>query len=125
MLYSFHALLGTGPATYRTESERSTFLSDIDGLKAYGPLNPDCSESTFTGMLNAFNQGPAFGSSMFVFTDASAKDADSLNKVELKGNAAKNDVTITFFTHLGGCSNKGIKDYEEIAKDTGGKGKFL
>ena len=74
-------------------------------------------------MLNAFNQGPAFGSSMFVFTDASAKD--SLNKAELKATAAMNYATITFFTDLGGCSNKGIKDYEEIAKDTGGKGKFL
>ena len=79
----------------------------------------------FYGMLNAFNQGPAFGSSMFVFTDASAKDADSLNKAELKAKAAMIYATITFFTHLGGCSNKGIKDYKEIAKDTGGKGKFL
>ena len=100
-------------------------MSDIDRLKAYGPPNPDCSESTFTGMLNAFCESPAFGSSMFVFTDASAKDANSLNKAKLKGLADVNDATVTFFTHLGGCSSEGIKDYEDTAKQTGGKRKFL
>ena len=64
-------LLGTGPVIYRSESQRSTFLSDIDGLPAIG--GGDCPELAFTGMINAFDEGPKYGSPMFVFTDASAK----------------------------------------------------
>ena len=114
-------LLGTGPVTYRQESERSKFVSDIEGLTATG--GGDCPELAFTGMLKAFDEGPKYGSPMFVFTDASAKDGNSSNMVELKGAASMNGVTITFFTNLHGCSSGGIKDYEEIAFDTNGKRK--
>lgn len=72
-------------------------------------------------MLDALKEGPEYGSPMFVFTDASAKDANSSNKEELKAMARASDVTITFFTRLGGCSTDGITDYEEIARDTGGR----
>ena len=95
-------------------------MSDIDSLRAFGPLNPDCPELAFTGMLNALKGGPAYVSPMFVFTDASAKDADSLNKEELKAMANAAKVTITFFTDLEGCTS-GMKDYEEIARETGGR----
>ena len=71
-------------------------------------------------MLNALTEGPQYGSPMFVFTDASAKDADS-DKEELKAMARASDTPITFFTYAGSCSSRGIKDYEEIARDTGGK----
>ena len=112
-------LLGTGPVIYRNESERSKFVSDIEGLTVTG--GGDCPELAFTGMLKAFDEGPRYGSPMFVFTDASAKDGNSSNMDELKGAAARKDVTITFFTDLHGCSSDGIKDYEEIAFDTNGK----
>ena len=112
--------LGTGPVTYRNDSERSLFVSDIDALRASG--GGDCPELAFTGMLNALEEGPEYGSPMFVFTDASAKDANSLNKAALKASADLSDITITFFTNLNGCSaTDGIKDFEEIARHTEGK----
>ena len=112
-------LLGTGPVIYRSESQRSTFLSDIDGLPAIG--GGDCPELAFTGMINAFDEGPKYGSPMFVFTDASAKDATPSNIADLQGAAHSNGVTITFFANLRGCSSSGIKDYRNIARDTNGK----
>ena len=81
----------------------------------------NCPELAFTGMLKAFDEEIEYGSRMFVFTDASAKDADPLKKAALKSIAGDSDVTTTFFTHLGGCSSRGIKDYDEIATYTGGK----
>ena len=112
--------LGTGPVTYRSHSKRSLFVSDIDALRASG--GGDCPELAFTGMLNALEEGPEYGSPMFVFTDASAKDANSLNKAALKASADLSDITITFFTNLNGCSaTDGIKDFEEIARHTEGK----
>ena len=97
-------------------------MSDIDRLIAYGPLNPDCPELAFTGMINAINGGIKSGSPMFVFTDASAKDGDSLNKAVLKGMAETMDVTITFFTGHDNCGpSYVVKDYDETAKETGGK----
>ena len=118
-LCHFFVLLDTGPVLYRSSTERERFASDIDGLTASG--GGDCPELAFTGMLKAFDEGIEYGSPMFVFTDASGKDVDSLNKAALKSIAGDSDVTITFFTHLGGCSSRGIKDYDEIATCTGGK----
>ena len=92
-------------------------MSDIDRLRAHG--GGDCPELAFTGMLNALD-GARYGSPLFVFTDAPAKDADSLNKESLKSLADLTDITITFFTHHDGCATGGIKHYEEIAKHTGG-----
>ena len=94
-------------------------MSDIDSLTASG--GGDCQEMAFAGMMNAFDESPKYDSSMFVFTDASAKDADPLNKMALKSMARIEYVTITFFTHSAGCSFRGIKDYGEISTHTGGK----
>lgn len=94
-------------------------MLDTDGLQVFG--GGDCQELAFTGMLDALKEGPDYGSPMFVFTDASAKDADLSNKEEVKAMAKATDATITFFTHPDGCSPEGIKDYEEIARDTGGR----
>ena len=118
-LCHFFVLLDTGPVLYRSSTERERFASDIDGLTASG--GGDCPELAFTGMLKAFDEGIEYESPMFVFTDASGKDVDSLNKAALKSIAGDPNVTITFFTHLGGCSSRGIKDYDEIATCTGGK----
>ena len=93
-------------------------MSDIDGLQVFG--GGDCQELAFTGMLDALKEGPEYGSPMFVFTGASPKDADSSNKEKLKAMARATDATITFFRNPDGCSPDGIKDYEEIARDSGG-----
>ena len=67
-------------------------------------------------------EGPVPGSPMFVFTDASAKDANSLNIADLKGMTKTMEVTITFFTGVDYCGpSPVVKDYDEIARDTGGK----
>ena len=72
-------------------------------------------------MLKAFAEGYRYGSPMFVFTDASAKDGNSSNMAELKGAAARKDATMTFFTDLNGCSSDGIKGHEKIVFDANGK----
>ena len=100
-------------------------MSDIEGLTAVG--GGDCPELAFKGMLNAFDEGPKYGSPMFVFTDASAKDGTPSNIADLQGAALFGDVTITFFTNLLGCWSRaegtwsGIEDYRNIARDTNGK----
>ena len=94
-------------------------MSDINGLTATG--GGDCPELAFTGMLNAFDEGPKYGSPMFVFTDASAKDGTPSKIADLQGAALFGGVTITFFTNLHGCPRYGIEDYTNIACDTNGK----
>ena len=118
-MFYIRVLLATGPATSRNENERSKFVPDIEGLTATG--GGDCPELGFTGMLKAFAEEHRYGSPMFVFTNASAKDGNSSNMAEWKGAAARKDVTITFFTDFNGCSSDGIKDYEDIAFDANGK----
>lgn len=109
----------TGPVTYQSEANRTRFVLDIDRLVASG--GGDCPELAITGMLNAIDRGPKYGSPLFVFTDASAKDGYASNIASLKTAAELNDVTITFFSNLGGCRDGGIDDYKEIALHTGGK----
>ena len=118
-MFYIRLLLGTGPVTCRNESELSKFVSDIEGLTATG--GGDCPELRFMGMLKAFAEGYRYGSPMFVFTDASAKDGNSSNMAELKGAAARKDATMTFFTDLNGCSSDGIKGHEKIVFDANGK----
>ena len=113
----------TGPVTYRSEDNRTRFVLDIDRLVARG--GGDCSELAITGMLDAIDRGPKYGSPLFMFTDASAKDAYTSNIASLKSAAELNDVTITFFSNLGGCGDGGIDYYKEIALHTGGKTTLL
>merc|ERR1719427_109845 len=110
----------TGPVTHRSASNRASFVTDIDRLRATG--GGDCPELSFTGMLNALNQGPQYGSPMFVFTDASAKDDSASNIDSLKAAADLTDATINFFTNLNGCKGaKSVESYKEIASYTGGQ----
>ena len=69
----FH--LATGPVTVETNGTK--FLQDIENLSAYG--GGDGAELTFTGILDAMRSEPEPGSPMYVFTDASAKDATDYN----------------------------------------------
>ena len=54
-------------------------MKALRALSAHG--GGDCPELAFTGMENALEEGPEVGSSMFVFTDASPKDAHKLDSV--------------------------------------------
>ena len=83
LLERYSTFAGYGPITYKNQSQREEFLNALDLLDAKG--GGDCPELTFTGMLEALNAGPRFGSPMFVFTDANAKDAtlDNINAVKV------------------------------------------
>lgn len=113
----------TGPVTYQSEKNPTNFVFDIGQLVASG--GGDCPELAITGMLNAIDKGPKYGSQLFVFTDVSAKDANAANIASLKAEAELNGVTITFFSNLCGCGDGGIDDYKEIALHTGGKATLL
>jgi len=110
----------TGPVTYRSGVDRLKFISDIEGLKARG--GGDCPELAFKGMLDAFDQGPKFGSPMFVFTDAPAKDATTSNEAALISLANMQESSMIFFTNLNGCGSKSDMDrYKKIATATSGQ----
>jgi hypothetical protein len=72
------------------------FVDAISKLKATG--GGDCPELTMQGILDALNEGPDWGSPLYVFTDASAKDATPENIDEVKLLAKYLGVTINFFT---------------------------
>ena len=72
-------------------------------------------------MINALESGPQPGSSMYVFTDASAKDATEDNKNTILDLAHSLDVKINFFTRgRFGCGAGSFEPYENLASETGG-----
>ena len=76
------------------------FRDDIGNINLKGG-GTDCPELSFTGMLNAFSFAPHPGSSMFVFTDASPKDATDANMASLIEYAKGLDTKISVsYTHL-------------------------
>ena len=108
--------IGTGPLTRKDEGEGAEFLKALQALTAHG--GGDCPELAFTGMVNALEAGPQPGSSMFVFTDASAKDADK--DVSVISDAQDLDVKINFFT-TNGCGSPGsLKPFYDVARKTDG-----
>lgn len=78
----FHVLkislisIGVGPSL-RSE-DGTEFIKELKKLTAHG--GGDTPELTFTGIQRAFEQDPQPGSPMFVFTDATAKDAPKYKK---------------------------------------------
>ena len=71
-------------------------------------------------MLEALNAGPRFGSPMFVFTDANAKDGtiDNINAVKVA--AYSSGATINFFGKTESCG-KDIKEFHDVASFTSGQ----
>ena len=107
-----------------TEEGLAEFRDIIAGIKASG--GADCPELAFTGMLNALNHFPHPGSSMFVFTDASPKDATPANVEQVLNIAKGLDIKISFFVSLRSCV--GLPDYSQfnhIAAETNGKIKVI
>eukprot|EP00794_Sanderia_malayensis_P007841 gene7841-8690_t len=107
-----------GPIVYKNHSQRAEFVYAIDDLEAKG--GGDCPELTFTGILEALNAGPRFGSSMFVFTDADAKDATPDNINAVKVAAYSSGVTINFFAKTESCAG-GTKPFYDVASFTSGQ----
>lgn len=107
---------GTGPLTRKDEQEGAEFLKALRALRAHG--GGDCPELAFTGMANALEAGPQPGSSMFVFTDASAKDAEK--KATVFNDAYDLDVKINFFTTSGCGSSGSLQPFHDVASKTGG-----
>ena len=111
----------TGPVTIKNETEGDDFVTALRALRATG--GGDCPELAFKGMINALESGPQPGSSMYVFTDASAKDATEDNKDTILDLAHSLDVKINFFTRGDtGCGRGGggFEPYENLASETGG-----
>jgi len=110
--------LGTGPLTYKSESERQQFVSSISSLTASG--GGDCPELAFKGMIDALKFQPQLGSPMFVFTDASAKDRTQSNIEELKLLASNVYATINFFVK-NECFSGTDPGFVEVASYTSGQ----
>ncbi|XP_065656244.1 SCO-spondin-like [Hydra vulgaris] len=106
-----------GPVVHKRGNQVSELLDVISKYKVYN--GGDCPEPAFGGMLSAFNKSPQYGSSMFVFTDASAKDGSRLNLDALKAVASSYASSITFFANPMGCDDE-IDSFEEIASYTSG-----
>ena len=74
----------------------------------------------FKGMIDALESGPQPDSSMYVFTDASPKDANKTNIETVLNLAHDLDIPINFFSK-GDCGKPAeLAVYDRIASDTGG-----
>lgn len=101
-----------GPAFVTADA--AALLARANALSAAG--GGDCPELSMAGTLRAVNAAPN-GSQLYVFTDASAKDAALSGNVVTQANAK--DITVTFFT-FGSCSPIDPA-YYTIAAETGGQ----
>ena len=63
---------------------------------------------------------PKYGSPLYVFTDATAKDYTKENLEEVLWVADENGITINFFT-TGLCGRSSYEPFEKMAKETCGK----
>ena len=85
-----------GPLKYHDYGDGAGFVEAIQALPANG--GGDCPELTFQAMIKALHETPRWGSPMYVFTDATAKDDTADNIDELEYLAGDFGVTINFFT---------------------------
>ena len=113
--------IATGPITVKNAGEGTDFIKALEALRAIG--GHDCPELSFKGMINALESGPQIGSPMYVFTDASPKDASIENKDIILDLAHNLDVKINFLTRRDThCSAEtgAFQPYEDLASETGG-----
>lgn len=109
---------GTGPVTYKKEGQGSQFINAIKKLHAHD--GGDCPELTFEGMQNAIDKSPQYGSPLYVFTDATAKDYNLDNLTTLLEIAADIGMTINFFT-TGLCGRSSYEPFKKLAEETCGQ----
>ena len=93
-------------------------MNDIRRLRAHA--GGDCPELTFKGILDALAESPNYGSPLYVFTDATAKDFTEDNLDEVLLFAEENGVTINFFT-TGLCGLSSYQPFEKMTKETCGQ----
>ena len=65
-------------------------------------------------------ESPNYGSPLYVFTDATAKDYTKENLEEVLSVAEENGITINFFT-TGLCGRSSYEPFEKMAKETCGQ----
>jgi len=106
----------TGPVTDETEAKQ--FQNAINALRAHA--GGDCPEKTFQGILDALLIGPLNNSPLYVFTDATAKDATSENTDAVLQIAKNYGITINFFT-TGLCGHSSYEPFENLASETCGQ----
>ena len=92
----FFFFLGVGPTKFHKEGDDVEFVKAIQSLTANG--GGDCPEKTFQGLLNALYDSPRWGSPMYVFTDATAKDNTPDNIEEVDFLVHDYGITVNFFT---------------------------
>lgn len=110
---------GIGPIKYHDYGDGAGFAKAIQALPATG--GGDCPELTFQAMRDALYESPRWGSPMYVFTDATAKDDTTDNIDEVEYLAGEYGVTINFFTT--GTCNVGNKPdhFKDLAEKTSGQ----
>jgi von Willebrand factor A domain-containing protein 7 len=101
-----------------TTSDANAFISAVNALTADG--GGDCPELAMHGALDAVSASYP-DSKLFLYTDASAKDADLATAVI--GTAQANNIQIDFFNY-GSCSPID-PSYAQVANATGGQAFFL
>ena len=84
----------TSRAIFRYQTQSAEFVQAIRTLSAHS--GGDCEELAFGGMLRALDKEPRSGSPMYVFTDASAKDASDENIRRVKALADTYGLVINF-----------------------------
>jgi len=112
----------TGPITHKSSAQKADFAAALGRLRTQS--GGDCPELSMKGIRDAINFGPKYGSPMFVFTDASAKDGDAPNVRSVKMAADKNGVSLNFFMNPAGCKGDeahGATLYKDLASHTGGQ----
>lgn len=112
--------LERGRALKKGVGKGEQFIKEIDALGPHG--GGDCPEMTFTGIKSALYKGPASGSPLYVFTDASPKDAtkDLVDEVTL--TAKGSSINVYFFLSNIPCGTTGAdKPFKELAKKTCGQ----
>ena len=117
--YCFYCTFkGTGPVTYKSHKEGKQFQNAINALRAHA--GGDCPELTFKGILDGMAESPNYGSPLYVFTDATAKDATNDNIIEVLQFAEDTGITINFFT-TGLCAHSSYGPFEKLASETCGQ----
>ena len=75
----------------------------------------------FKGIIEALKAGPANGSPLYVWTDASPKDATPDNIQDAKYRAKISGISVYFFLTAGCNGRSSVKPFEDLAKDTCGQ----
>lgn len=110
--------LETGPIKRMEAGKGAEFIKAIAALSAHG--GGDCPELTFRGIIDALNEGVQDDSPLYVFTDATAKDATPEN-IELARVMAMSKRSSVYFFATGLCGKSKYEPFEYLATETCGQ----